>query len=1006
MPVEFLSDEQAARYGRYHQDPTPEQLTRSFYLSEQDQAFIAQRRRKRNRLGCAVQLCTLRYLGTFLSEPTLVPRAIVETLAVQLQVDADVLQNYRSRVSTWYEHQTLILVYTDFKPFDGFQVFRLTRWLYAQMTTSTVRPSVLFDLATAHLVAQKIVLPGVSALARLVARVRERVSSRTFQGVSRRLDAEQQARLEALLVVPEGERSTPLEVLRTSPTRITAPALLAALTRIEQIREIGVAGIDLDDVPESRRALLARHAQSAWAQTLSRMGTDRRLATLLIFVQHLERSATDDALEVFDGLMTSLALKGETKRRQHRLRTLKDLDQAALVLQDAVRVLLDAATPDLEVRRAVFALIGEVRLSEAARTVQTLASEDADPAPEALSGQYTTVRRFLPTFLRTVELEGTPGAKSLLDAWAFLVRMEAGGRGKPRWSDAPRSVVPKSWERRVFPLRTEMDHQMYTLCVLDRLQQALKRREVFVPKSETFSDPRAELLQGPAWEAARDDLSRALGRSLDPAVELDLMGIELNTAYLEVQGSLATNTALQLELEDGHTRLSLTPLDAQPDPPSLKLLRDQVALRLPQLELSALLLEIHALTGFAGAFTHLTDGRAQLGDLPLSICAVLLAQACNIGLKAVARSEVPALTLSRLSWVQQNYVRAESIEAANARLVNAQLDLPLAQVWGGGEVASADGMRFVVPVKTISAGWNRKYFGSQRGVTYYNFTSDQFTGFHGIVIPGTLRDSLFILAGLLEQQTRLDPREIMSDTHGSSDVVFGLFSLLGYRFSPRLADLQDQRFWRMEKNADYGVLGDLSRHTINQRLIADHWDDLLRLVGSLKLGKVKATAVMRTLQRGGSLSGLGRAVAEVGRIEKTLYLLNYVQDESYRRRILVQLNRGEGRHSVARAVFHGRKGELRQKYREGMEDQLGALGLVVNAIVLWNTRYIEVVLDDLKRSGARVDSLDTARLSPLLHEHVNMLGKYDFTLPEGIADGQLRPLRDPDSLEEYLAQIP
>lgn len=230
--------------------------------------------------------------------------------------------------------------------------------------------------------------------------------------------------------------------------------------------------------------------------------------------------------------------------------------------------------------------------------------------------------------------------------------------------------------------------------------------------------------------------------------------------------------------------------------------------------------------------------------------------------------------------------------------------------------------------------------------------------------------------------------------------------LLGYRFSPRLADLQDQRFWRMEKNADYGVLGYLSRHTINQRLIADHWDDLLRLVGSLKLGTVRATAIMRTLQRGGSLSGLSRAVAEVGRIEKTLYLLNYVQDENYRRRILVQLNRGEGRHSVARAVFHGRKGELRQKYREGMEDQLGALGLVVNAIVLWNTRYIGVALDGLKRSGAVVNPLDVARLSPLLHEHVNMLGKYDFTLPEGIASGQLRPLRDPDSLEEYLAQIP
>lgn len=290
-------------------------------------------------------------------------------------------------------------------------------------------------------------------------------------------------------------------------------------------------------------------------------------------------------------------------------------------------------------------------------------------------------------------------------------------------------------------------------------------------------------------------------------------------------------------------------------------------------------------------------------------------------------------------------------------------------------------------------------------VTYYNFTSDQFTGFHGIVIPGTLRDSLYILAGLLEQQTRLDPREIMSDTHGYSDVVFGLFALLGYKFSPRIADLPDQRFWRLDREADYGALDELSRHRLDERLIAAHWEDMLRLAGSLKLGKVGAASVMRTLQRGGSLSGLGRSVAEFGRIEKTIYLLRYVDDEAYRQRILRQLNRGEQRHGVARVVFHGRRGELRQKYREGMEDQLGALGLVVNAIVLWNTRYMQEILAQLRLEGMDVREEDVTRLTPLVHEHVNMLGRYDFTLPEAITRGQLRDLRDPKTLEAYLEGI-
>ena len=128
---------------------------------------------------------------------------------------------------------------------------------------------------------------------------------------------------------------------------------------------------------------------------------------------------------------------------------------------------------------------------------------------------------------------------------------------------------------------------------------------------------------------------------------------------------------------------------------------------------------------------------------------------------------------------------------------------------------------------------------------------------------------------------------------------------------------------------------------------------------------------------------------------KTLYLLRFVDDEGYRRRILVQLNRHEGRHQLARTVFHGKRGELRQRYREGQEDQLGALGLVVNVVVLWNTIYMDAALNRLRAEGYEVRDEDVARLSPLGFEHINMLGRYAFILPDAVARGELRPLRDP-----------
>jgi TnpA family transposase len=184
----------------------------------------------------------------------------------------------------------------------------------------------------------------------------------------------------------------------------------------------------------------------------------------------------------------------------------------------------------------------------------------------------------------------------------------------------------------------------------------------------------------------------------------------------------------------------------------------------------------------------------------------------------------------------------------------------------------------------------------------------------------------------------------MTDTAGVSDVVFGLFWLLGYQFSPRLADIGEARFWRLDAKADYGVLNTIARSRVNTKLIARHWDDLLRVAGSLQQGTVSASELMRSLLRSKRPSALARAIGALGRIPRTLYMLSYIDDEHYRRRILTQLNRGEARHSVARAVFHGQRGELRQRYREGQEDQLGALGLVVNAIVLWNTLSMEAAL--------------------------------------------------------------
>jgi TnpA family transposase len=182
---------------------------------------------------------------------------------------------------------------------------------------------------------------------------------------------------------------------------------------------------------------------------------------------------------------------------------------------------------------------------------------------------------------------------------------------------------------------------------------------------------------------------------------------------------------------------------------------------------------------------------------------------------------------------------------------------------------------------------------------------------------------------------------------------------------------------------------------VNLGLITDHWDDLLRVAGSLHTGAVKPTELFRYLSGGGTPTPIGRALMELGKLDRSTYLASYFDDELLRRRVNSQLNRQESRHTLARKIFHGQKGELRQKYKEGQEDQLGALGFMTNVCVLWNTVYTARAIEQIRAEGKSIQTADIARLSPLGSEHFNMLGRYNFSLPDIVAGGNLRPLRTP-----------
>lgn len=574
-------------------------------------------------------------------------------------------------------------------------------------------------------------------------------------------------------------------------------------------------------VPQRRVIGLATYGLSSKAPALRRLEPrQHRLAFLVATVKVLAGRATDDVLELFDLLMvTDLMSKAERESRDEKLRRYPRVSRHAGKLAAAVKVLLEMTEvePDLsldmmwdlientatrsELRAAVAVIDELVPVDDAELNEQRL---------EELAGRVATVRVFLPPMMRTVVFGATADGAAVLAAMKTLGELMASKSKLPAsWLDARKvdhDLIGGGWKRLVYregrPPET-VDRAAYTLCLLEQFHRHLKHRTIFAPHSTRWRDPRAQLLAGQAWERSRAAGMNALNLPDDPAALLAEHAASVDTAYREVAARLDGDGPATVD-EDG--RLHLAALKATPDPPSLVDLRRRVEAMVPEIDLPELVLEVMSwVPGFTESFTHASGNGARVADLGLSVAAVLCAHAMNVGFKPVTSPGVDALTRDRLHHVDQNYVRSETLTAANVELVKAQAEIKLAQLWGGGLLASVESMRFVVPVRTIHARPNPKYFGRKRGVTWLNMLNDQSAGLAAKVVSGTPRDSLNFIDVVQLQRGGKVPEAIITDTGSYSDIVFGLVHLIGKKYRPQLANLPDQRLWRFDRAPTTGL---------------------------------------------------------------------------------------------------------------------------------------------------------------------------------------------------------
>lgn len=217
--------------------------------------------------------------------------------------------------------------------------------------------------------------------------------------------------------------------------------------------------------------------------------------------------------------------------------------------------------------------------------------------------------------------------------------------------------------------------------------------------------------------------------------------------------------------------------------------------------------------------------------------------------------------------------------------------------------------------------------------------------------------------------------------------------LLGFRFAPRIRDLKDKKLYVTSDTKPYPTLSSLIGGSIKLKHIRKEWNEILRLAASIKQGTVTASLMLKKLGSYPRQNGLAMALRELGRIEHTLFTLDWLQNVELRRRVQVGLNKGEAKNALARAVFFNRLGELRDRSFENQLYRASGLNLVVAAIILWNTVYLERAVQELRSRGQLIDDDLVQHLSPLGWGHINLTGDYTWQQNTYVERGTFRPLR-------------
>ncbi len=915
--------------------------------------------------------------------------------------------------TTRRRHRKLILNYYCFRLFDQNACDSLSSNV-SEMARRHLKPRLIFWRSVDFLVQMRVVVPNYHQISELIIKILGIRKQELTAVIEKALSEEVRSVLDGLFAQEQSSKdksSNPkyfrykLTLLKklshsTKPVKVKERAgdLLYIKTLYDRIDGI----LSLLQLTHDAIRYYAKGVIKADIFQLNQRGKEDRYIHAIAFITHQYYRLQDNLTDVLLTVTQSFRNSALRRHRDWCYENKVDYDQSLKsffsILDDSLfstvsdigAILKEINITDTEKVLQIQTLVNNNQATiEKAKTLQATINADKDDEQyyKILSEHSLRLQNRVSPIIKVLDF-AKDSESDLIKAISYY-KAKDGNITK----HAPVSFLEKEQIDAIAP-GGKFQPSLYKVFLFMHIASAVKSGTLNLKHSYKYRSMDDYLISKKRWEQDKQLLisHAGLGEFIDPANVLQQLGDSLCGHYqiTNINHLDDKNPYLKV-LRSGAFTIATPKQDENSENMALKPFFPEQHL----VPLCEILSTVNRHSGFLKEFQHWQQQYINVNAAKDKVIyAGIIGKGCAIGTQRIARIS-SQINANNLDHVVNWYFSLENLQAANDSILKLLDKMELPDVYRRSKDrlhSASDGQKSEVQTESLNANFSFKYFGKNQGVSIYTFVDERHFLWHSLVFSAAERESAYVIDGLMHND--VVKSDIHStDTHGYSETIFAVTHLLGFTYAPRIKNLKKQSlyiFKSKQKDPKWKILPD---KYVNEQIIQETWDDILRLVCTIKLKETSASEIFRRLNSYSKQHRLYQGLKAFGQIIKSQFILHYLDDVAFRQSIEKQLNKVELSNKFTKSVSVGDSHGFTQAEREDQEVAESCNRLIKNSIICWNYLYLSDRLERLADNPKQHETLMTAITthSVMSWAHVNMLGEYDFS-DEKLADSfNIRP---------------